>query len=205
MTKQDDMERRRYHTDPTTGEFLLLEWITERNGWMPAMSTMEDWQCGAASIYRPADLPDTLVTMPNHNYWRALRQSEETDIIVLLGRPWIQNSHCQEIAQDNQIEMSGRANHQVASISDRSFDVIDAMEVAMNSEPSASAAYPPHIIDAVLDHAETTKKICPITMEPIQKQTATLTRCGHIFQKAALTAWLKTKSTCPECRLTVIP
>ena len=182
------MERRRYHTDPTTGEFLLLEWITERNGWMPAMSTMEDWQCGAASIYRPADLPDTLVTMPNHTYWRALRQSEETDIIVLLGRPWIQNSHCQEIAQDNQI------------------DVIDAMEVAMNSDRSAatdpqpSAAYPPHIIDAVLDHAETTKKICPITMEPIQKQTATLTRCGHIFQKAALTAWLKTKTSCPECR-----
>ena len=183
MTKQDDMERRRYHTDPTTGEFLLLEWITERNGWMPAMSTMEDWQCGAASIYRPADLPDTLVTMPNHTYWRALRQSEETDIIVLLGRPWIQNSHCQEIAQDNQIEMSGGANHQVA------------MEVA-----AAVATYPPHIIDAVLDHAETTKKICPITMEPIQKQTATLTRCGHIFQKAALTAWLKTKTSCPECR-----
>jgi len=179
-----DMERRRYHTDPATGEFLLLEWITERNGWQPAMSTMEDWQCGAASIYRPADLPDTLVTMPNHTYWRALSPSEESDIIVLLARPWIQNSHAQ-IAQDDQI------------------DVIDAMEVAMDSAPAsapASVTYPPHIIDAILEHAEITKKSCPITMEPIQKQTATLTRCGHIFQKAALTDWLKTHQTCPECR-----
>jgi predicted Zn-ribbon and HTH transcriptional regulator len=122
--------------------------------------------------------------MPNHTYWRALSPSEESDIIVLLGRPWIQNSHAQEIAQDDQI------------------DVLYAMDVSMGDITNIPLpeAYPPHIIDAVLDHAETTKKICPITMEPIQKQTATLTRCGHIFQKSALTAWLKSKSSCPECR-----
>ena len=186
MSVPIDMEQRRYHTDPATGEFILLEW-TSQYGWFPAMPTLEDWQCGAARIYRPTDLPDSLVTMPNHLYWQRLAQSEEDDIIVLLARPWIQNSYAQDVARDDQI------------------DILDAATVSIPdlSEQSSPVAYPPHIIDAVLDHAETTEKICPITMEPIQKATATLTRCGHIFQKAALTEWLKTRSSCPECRLTL--
>ncbi len=187
---QDDMERRRYHSDPATGEFLLLEWDNSHKGWMPAMPTMQAWQVGAASIYRPGNLPDTLVTMPNHTYWRRLGKSEETDIIVLLERPWIQNSYAEEIPQDDQI------------------DQIDAVAAVMSethrstsaSYPNGSASYPKHIIDAVLDNAEATKKLCPITMEPIQKATAAITSCGHIFQKAALTEWLKTNNTCPECR-----
>ena len=181
------MEQRRYHGDPTTREFILLEWNTSYKGWYPAIPTMEDWQVGHSRIYRPTDLLDTLVTMPNHSYWRRLDQNEEANIVVLLARPWIQNSYSQEVPKDDQI------------------DVIDAATIAMGDIlglPSVSA-YPQHIIDTVLEHAEITKKICPITMEPIQKGTATLTRCGHIFQKAALTEWLKTRQTCPECRATV--
>ena len=152
------------------------------------MPTLQAWQCGAASIYRPGDRPDTLVTMPNHIYWRRLSQSEETDIIVLLERPWIQNSYAEEIPEDDQINM------------------IDAVAVVMAEPPRVPvrvpkrAAYPKHIIDAVLDNAEATKMLCPITMEPIQKATAAITACGHIFQKAALNEWLQANDTCPECR-----
>ena len=159
---------RRYHSDPTTGEFILLEWDNGR--WFPAMQTMGEWQCGATRIYRPTDLPDTLVTMPNCCYWPRLNQYEETQPRVMLGRPWIQNSHVQEVPHDQ----------------------IDAIDTP--------TTYPAHIIDAVLEHAETTKKSCPITMEPLEKATATLTPCGHIFKKAALTEWLKTHQTGPECR-----
>ena len=174
------MEQRRYHSDPATGEFILMEWV--QHGWHPAMQTMEDWQRGDARLYSPQDLQDTLVTMPTHNYWKRLTATEEAKIQVLIGRPWIQNSHVEKILKDDMI------------------DAIDAATYTPLAPAKAAAAYPAHIIDAVLDHAETTQKLCPITMEPLQKATATLTRCGHIFQKAALKEWMKTHNTCPECR-----
>ena len=182
------MALRRYHSDPTTGEFILLDLI---NGlWFPAFETMAEWQSGDIRIYKPIDMPDTLVTMPNCLFWPRLSPIEETKISFLIERPWIQDSHIHYISYDGQI------------------NIIDALEAPILVEaPQAShvptSAYPAHIIDAILEHAETTKKTCPITMEPLQKTTATVTSCGHIFQKAALTEWLETHKTCPECRQTL--
>jgi len=139
----------------------------DNNRWFPAMQAMGDWQCGATSICRQTDIPNTLVTMPDRHYWSRLTPYEETQPRIQIGRPWIPESHVQDISHD---------------------------------APTPRFAYPAHIIEAVLEHAESTKKICPIMMEPIEKATATLTACGHIFQKAALTEWLKTHQTCPECR-----
>jgi hypothetical protein len=171
---------RRYHSDPATGDFFLLEWKDDR--WFPAMQTMTDWQRGDIRIYRPIDIPDTLVTMPNCLYWPRLNPREEKQPRVMLSLPWIQEKHIQYISYDSPIDVNDTATVEV---------------------PTATPfAYPAHIIDAVLEHAQATKKSCPITMEPIEKATATVTACGHIFQKAAIIEWLKTHQTCPECRQT---
>ena len=62
------------------------------------------------------------------------------------------------------------------------------------------AAFPPHLVESVLTTAEIERKLCPITMEPIRKETANITSCGHIFQKEAIHEWLQRNDTCPECR-----
>jgi hypothetical protein len=52
----------------------------------------------------------------------------------------------------------------------------------------------------VLAHAASTATLCPITMEPVTPDTATVTSCGHIFQSTAIVQWLTNHDTCPECR-----
>lgn len=61
--------------------------------------------------------------------------------------------------------------------------------------------FPEHLVGPVLAAAEAEGKICSITMEPIRKQTASITSCGHIFQKEAIRKWMKNHDTCPECRV----
>jgi hypothetical protein len=60
--------------------------------------------------------------------------------------------------------------------------------------------FPKHLADQVLAAAEAAGQVCPITMEPIQKSTAAVTSCGHVFQKEAITHWMQDHDTCPECR-----
>ena len=187
------MEQRRYHSDPVTGEFILMELIDDL--WFPAFQTMADWQRGDIRIYKPINLPDTLVTMPNCLYWTRLSRHEETKISMLIERPWIQDSHLHYVSYDDQINITEIER----PILVETLETLETLHTLHTPQTPASA-YPAHIIDAVLEHAEATKKTCPITMEPIEKATATVTACGHIFQKAALTQWLKTHQTCPECR-----
>jgi hypothetical protein len=160
--------------------------------WFPAFQTMADWQRGDIRIYKPIDLADTLVTMPNCLYWTRLSRHEEIQIGFLTERPWIQDSHLHYISYDDQINITEIERPVLV-------DTLHTLQT-LHSPQTPASAYPAHIIDAVLEHAEATKKTCPITMEPIEKATATVTACGHIFQKAALTQWLKTHQTCPECR-----
>jgi hypothetical protein len=61
--------------------------------------------------------------------------------------------------------------------------------------------FPAHLVDPVLAAAEAEGKLCSITMEPIRKQSASITSCGHIFQKEAIREWMKGHDTCPECRV----
>jgi hypothetical protein len=48
--------------------------------------------------------------------------------------------------------------------------------------------------------AEASGAICPITTEPIRASHATMTPCGHVFDRAALALWTSTNPVCPECR-----
>jgi hypothetical protein len=68
------------------------------------------------------------------------------------------------------------------------------------ARPQRRTPFPTHLVAAVLAHAASTATLCPITMEPVTPDTATVTSCGHIFQSTAIVQWLTDHDTCPECR-----
>lgn len=61
---------------------------------------------------------------------------------------------------------------------------------------------PKHVEDAVIEQAFTKEPpICPITMEPLTRDTVVVTVCGHLFSRGALEeALLSLRSVCPTCR-----
>ena len=59
---------------------------------------------------------------------------------------------------------------------------------------------PNHVTRLAILGAEASGAICPITTEPIRAATATMTPCGHIFDREALALWTATATVCPECR-----
>jgi len=75
---------------------------------------------------------------------------------------------------------------------------------AEKPRPKPAAAVPPpnsnRITALALLGAEASGAICPITTEPIRAATATMTPCGHVFDRAALASWAATNPVCPECR-----
>lgn len=58
----------------------------------------------------------------------------------------------------------------------------------------------PHIVTLVLKHDIQEKRICPITHDPITENSTCIAPCYHSFDTEAITCWLQTNSTCPECR-----
>jgi hypothetical protein len=57
------------------------------------------------------------------------------------------------------------------------------------------------IADLVIQDAIKQELSCPITINPFTLETAAcVAPCYHVFDKDAITRWLETKNTCPECR-----
>jgi len=79
-----------------------------------------------------------------------------------------------------------------------------ASQASQPSHPQAQqqqqTPLPSHVASLVIRNAVSSNAICPITMEPIHPDTAAVTNCGHVFQRAALQEWLRSNDTCPECR-----
>jgi hypothetical protein len=62
---------------------------------------------------------------------------------------------------------------------------------------------PPHVAAVMIQHAVNTGASCPITMEPLTAKNATVTPCGHVFDRDALSHWTTDHGSCPECRTPV--
>lgn len=57
------------------------------------------------------------------------------------------------------------------------------------------------IANLVINDAIQQELSCGITMNPFtHEMAACVAPCYHVFDKEAITTWLKTKDTCPECR-----
>ena len=44
------------------------------------------------------------------------------------------------------------------------------------------------------------EEICPISWEPLKRETVCVTSCGHFFKKDALAMWREESNLCPVCR-----
>ena len=220
-------DRRRSYIDRQTGEFLLLEWNNQQNGWVPAMHLMQRWQQGNLRIYQPSDCPNTFITLPGFLYWPHLTAEEETDIRQVLAYPWIQDGQAMENLTTDQIYDVDASLQQLAedSLYSRAHGLLEeilrptlVMDLPLTLLTVSTAAagpaapkppqpiqsppppFPKHLVSAVLAKAEADGHVCPITMDTIKASDAYITSCGHIFQQAAIRNWLQTHTTCPECR-----
>jgi hypothetical protein len=59
---------------------------------------------------------------------------------------------------------------------------------------------PAHVANIVLSDAISKNEVCPISSEPITKETGTVTSCGHVFCKESIDQWLSIKNECPVCK-----
>jgi hypothetical protein len=55
-------------------------------------------------------------------------------------------------------------------------------------------------VNAILNQAILEEMTCPISMARIEKGSAVVTGCQHVFQRDSITTWLTDHDTCPVCR-----
>ncbi len=55
-------------------------------------------------------------------------------------------------------------------------------------------------VNAILNQAILEEMTCPISMARIEKDSAVVTGCQHVFQRDSITRWLTDHDTCPVCR-----
>lgn len=55
-------------------------------------------------------------------------------------------------------------------------------------------------VRALIQAAIKENMTCPISMNPIDAETACVTSCQHIFERDSIQRWFRDNSTCPVCR-----
>ena len=75
------------------------------------------------------------------------------------------------------------------------------ISLSLSSEiKGGNSKIPEHIMAVYIQSLLDKKEVCPITMEPLQKESLHITSCGHAMSKAAATRWFAQKDSCPVCR-----
>ena len=64
-------------------------------------------------------------------------------------------------------------------------------------------AVPKHVLRAFMESSIEKNTACPITMEPLTKDTVAYTACGHLFQRDAIDIAVRGSGKCPTCRATL--
>ncbi len=67
-------------------------------------------------------------------------------------------------------------------------------------QPTTRPSMPQHIVNTVIETLVAQGKECPITQEPLVKETTSLTPCGHTMTTDAAVRWIQGAHSCPECR-----
>jgi len=66
--------------------------------------------------------------------------------------------------------------------------------------PAQLTKIPQHIFRCFVDSAIEKNDVCPITMEPLVRDTVASTPCGHLFNCEAIKMALQVSKRCPTCR-----
>lgn len=207
-----------------TASFLFMKQESP-NIWIPDIDMLEIYRIATPPprIYKIADTP-TYITVDNnglHQAWTTLDNTATVRQIV--EPPWISTD---EIYQDfpvddivpfdtwirercsgpGRAEWDDHLRPQVDRPQREPFVLLTLFEIPTAppvNHPSEHSRppLPSHVASLLIAHAVSTGAICPITMEPIQNETATTTPCGHVFTESALQRWIAAqRHTCPECR-----
>ena len=59
---------------------------------------------------------------------------------------------------------------------------------------------PKHVLHTYMESAIEKNTACPITLEPLTKDTVAYTVCGHLFQREAINMAVRGAGKCPTCR-----
>lgn len=78
--------------------------------------------------------------------------------------------------------------------------VVSTPEISPKNNPIQTSKIPDHIIEIYIQNLLDKKEVCPITMEPLQRDSLHITSCGHAMSKGAAERWLNQKNSCPVCR-----
>lgn len=211
-------------------QILFMQWASQKDGWVPDMTAMRQHRSGNLRVYQPNDTDEYLVTMPGHMRWPIkfgdtdIREVLEKPWVPValqgMSEDEIDELDAYRLAIPNPepiLRVGVRVDAPLTRIelplqTQRQFDedLAIATLASLSSyrpppppPPSLSAGpqpLPKHIQLIVLEKAEAEGKLCPITMNPIRKSTASVTSCGHIFQTTAIQEWMSDNRTCPECR-----
>lgn len=65
------------------------------------------------------------------------------------------------------------------------------------------AHLPQHMINTYIEGIILLGHTCPITMEPLTLQTASMLSCGHVIDRNAMNRWFEAHSNCPVCRVKI--
>lgn len=81
--------------------------------------------------------------------------------------------------------------------------------IALPPNPSVAlpsltqAKIPSHIVRGYVESAIQKKEVCPITLDALVMGNVSMTSCGHLFAREALTSSLSSSNVCPSCRAPV--
>ncbi len=73
-------------------------------------------------------------------------------------------------------------------------------EAPQQPKPRATNPMPKHIVQLIAENAVSHAEQCPITMDDITLDNASVTSCYHVFNHSAITKWFEKESTCPVCK-----
>lgn len=207
-----------FNRDTASFLFMMREPNTD-NSWIPDLNMLNIHRTARPPprIYRVA-ATTTYITVDNNGVERTWATLDGTATIrQIVEPPWISNDEIYQefpsddiAAFDTWIRESccekGRAEWEDhlrprIDLPERPPYVVITLQESPSAPPIQRPPLPSHVAAILITHAISTGAICPITMEPIQAETATTTPCGHVFTESALRNWVSAgRSTCPDCR-----
>ena len=184
----------------------LLFFTYDLESWVPDMYTMSKYNRGLTRVFYPYDDLFIAVTDGVQESWPVFQDEEVARISVLMDRPWIPMAEVIR-TRDIQAFMAnlGAGTASLDTFSPQlSYDYnprLRSVRPPVTPVPviPVTPALPPHVTRILLERAVAEGAECPITGDPLT-MAATVTSCGHIFDKEAIAKWLASNKNCPECR-----